>query len=310
MALDSVVLNIGDLPTSFLFSQLGAPDELARHYRNFLIESPKPEAVKKSEPRPLGSGPSDPALRGPLANAHGTEFFHALSPLWHFQVSTAPEMVPPEGLTSHDVRIEFEGRELKLFRADFEANIDLATCHGTLRYTGLIPSFENFLRALYSVRLLGVEGLLVHACSIEYEGAAHLFAGTSGAGKSTIARLSGARILTDEISVVRRDGDQFYLYGTPFWGELRGGGELVRFPLRTVNFLHKDDATFAKSVGLAEGIRKLLRCTLFFSTHLEWRHQLLMIAEAICALHRCQDLHFQQGKEFLRLLDAGQAIKN
>ncbi len=31
---------------------------------------------KKSEPRPLGSGPSDPAMRDPLAYARGSEFFH------------------------------------------------------------------------------------------------------------------------------------------------------------------------------------------------------------------------------------------
>src|SRR2546428_5268463 len=61
MALDALILNIGDLPTRFLFTQSEALEELARHYRNFLIESPRSEAVKKSDPRPLGRGPSDRA---------------------------------------------------------------------------------------------------------------------------------------------------------------------------------------------------------------------------------------------------------
>ncbi len=38
-------------------------------------DSQRPEGVKKSEPRPLGSGPSDPAMRDPLAYARGSVFF-------------------------------------------------------------------------------------------------------------------------------------------------------------------------------------------------------------------------------------------
>jgi len=68
------------------------------------------------------------------------------------------------------------------------------------------------------------DGLAVHGCGIQtVNGEGLLFAGVSGAGKSTTARLwqeAGAGVLlSDErVGVVRRDG-QFWLCGTPWHGE-------------------------------------------------------------------------------------------
>jgi hypothetical protein len=70
-------------------------------------------------------------------------------------------------------------------------------------------------------------GVEVHACGvIDTDGAAYLFAGQSGAGKSTIARLwsrAGATILSDDRLVLRiRDGN-VWVYGTPWHGEEQFG---------------------------------------------------------------------------------------
>jgi hypothetical protein len=70
-------------------------------------------------------------------------------------------------------------------------------------------------------------GVEVHACGvIDKDGAAYLFAGQSGAGKSTIARLwsrAGATILSDDRIVLRiRDG-KVWMYGTPWHGEEQFG---------------------------------------------------------------------------------------
>ncbi len=273
MVQDVITLNLGDLPTRFFFIQSGVAAQVARHYEKFLA-----------------------AEAGRLA--------------WRLQVSVAPQMISVEGFPYQPVQMELERQQLKFLRPDFQADIDLQTGRGTLLYAGDIPSLDTFLRALYSFRLLEVQGLLVHASSIEFAGSAHLFVGRSGAGKSTIARLSGARILTDEISLLRSEDSQFCLYGTPFWGELRGGGEAVHFPLRSMNFLRKDGATFVERVRLADAVRKLLRCTLFFGARREWRQQLLAIAESVCAATCCQDLHFRQDNQFLGLIDARETLKN
>jgi hypothetical protein len=70
-------------------------------------------------------------------------------------------------------------------------------------------------------------GVEVHACGvIDTDGRAYMFAGQSGAGKSTIARLwsrAGATILSDDRLVLRiRDG-KVWVYGTPWHGEEQFG---------------------------------------------------------------------------------------
>ena len=55
------------------------------------------------------------------------------------------------------------------------------------------------------------------------EGKGYLFAGPSGAGKSTICsfyqELEQYTILSDDRMVVKKSGDDFFMYGTPWSGE-------------------------------------------------------------------------------------------
>lgn len=64
----------------------------------------------------------------------------------------------------------------------------------------------------------------VHACGISDEtGHGYLFVGESGAGKSTTARLwratTQATVLSDDRVILRAEGDQIWMYGTPWHGE-------------------------------------------------------------------------------------------
>lgn len=76
-------------------------------------------------------------------------------------------------------------------------------------------------------RLVTDEGaLVVHGATVEYGGRALLFLGHSGAGKSTMAGLAreyGARVLSDDRSIVRIDADRAAVWGTPWHGSLRAG---------------------------------------------------------------------------------------
>jgi len=72
--------------------------------------------------------------------------------------------------------------------------------------------------------LSGGLGLEIHGCGVlDADGRGYLFAGQSGAGKSTVARLwleqPGATVLSDDRVIVRPDGAGFRIYGTPWHGE-------------------------------------------------------------------------------------------
>src|ERR1700761_3581413 len=70
----------------------------------------------------------------------------------------------------------------------------------------LPPHFFGTITALVAAR----RGLLpVHATTVEYEGAAFLLCGRSGAGKSTIGAhllALGARFVSDDLTIIRMEG--------------------------------------------------------------------------------------------------------
>lgn len=84
-------------------------------------------------------------------------------------------------------------------------------------------------------------GLLVHACAAVIDGRAFVFAGHSGDGKTTLARLlqnEGFELLSDERVAIRREGGGFRAYGTPWPGE----GNVVStasYPLAGILILRK-----------------------------------------------------------------------
>ncbi len=69
-------------------------------------------------------------------------------------------------------------------------------------------------------------GIEIHGCGlVDQAGNGYLFAGQSGAGKSTTAQIwlahSGAKILSDERVILRRQSDRVLMSGTPWHGEAR-----------------------------------------------------------------------------------------
>ena len=85
------------------------------------------------------------------------------------------------------------------------------------------PFVYPFDEVVYLARLSRGRGVLVHACGVATAGRGVLLLGTSGAGKSTSARLwsgrPGTTILSDDRIVIRSDHGTPRIYGTPWHGE-------------------------------------------------------------------------------------------
>ena len=107
-------------------------------------------------------------------------------------------------------------------------------------------------------RLLMAEGvLIVHGATVEYDGMALLFTGHSGAGKSTIAAIAesaGARVLSDDRSIVAMQGSTPTVWGTPWHGTHRQGSP-EPVPLTAMFLLVQDleDRTDPISAARATG---------------------------------------------------------
>ncbi len=169
--------------------------------------------------------------------------------------------------SEEDLRVKMEQGRWTFLRNDFHAEWDPRTGLGHIRQSLNPYSPDTVLRIVHSLILAREGGFLLHAASAARNGAAFLFAGVSGAGKTTISRLapSDVTLLTDEISYVRPDGVEYRAFGTPFAGELSRPGKNVSAPVAALFFLEKGPENRIKAVSPDEAARLLLRNILFFA---------------------------------------------
>jgi hypothetical protein len=193
------------------------------------------------------------------------------------------EIVQPDAFDPDaDARVWLEKGEWRLERGDFKAKWNPATHRGEIRQSVNPYSIDSVLRIVHTLLLARSGGFLLHASSAVRNGRAFLFSGLSEAGKTTISRLApkDVALLTDEASYVRKVGDRYVAYGTPFAGELGVPGENVSAPIAAVYLLHKAAENRIAPVDAAEAIQRLMRNILFFAHDDEL---VRMVFEAACA---------------------------
>lgn len=177
-------------------------------------------------------------------------------------------LVSPETLAGdQDVRVQRQDGRWSLERGDFRAEWDPAARRGWIRQSPNPYAIDSVLRILHTLLLSSQGGFLVHAASAVRNGRAFLFAGRSGAGKTTLARLAPADVvlLSDEISYVRRVEESYRAFGTPFAGELAQAGENLSAPLAGFYLLEKGPGVHIELLGESEAVQAVLQNVLFFA---------------------------------------------
>lgn len=178
------------------------------------------------------------------------------------------ELTPPN-LADSDASVQVTNRRGRwsLRRGDFRAEWEPGTRSGWIRQSATPYAIDSVLRIVHSLLLARQGGFLLHSASAIRNGKAFLFAGVSGAGKTTISRLAppDATLLTDEISYVRMLEAGYVAFGTPFTGELAKLGENVCAPVAALYLLAQGPENRIDPVSAAEAARSLLANVLFFA---------------------------------------------
>lgn len=132
-----------------------------------------------------------------------------------------------------------------------------------VRYRDWFP-FSYPLDHIITIHLLSRNnGILTHACGINFKGKGILFLGGSSAGKSTLAKLWNkkykAQILNDERIIIRKKKSSFWIFGTPWHGEVRIFSA-DKAPLETIFFIkHAQENQVRKLTSLEVSTRLIAR---------------------------------------------------
>jgi hypothetical protein len=179
-----------------------------------------------------------------------------------------------------DLEVFYRDGTWHIQRGDFRAEWNLHSRRGTVWQARSPYSIDSVLRILHTLILSEQGGFLLHASSMIRNGQALLFAGQSGAGKTTMCRLApeDSILLTDEISFVRRVGDTYCAFGTLFYGELAVPGKNTFAPVAALYLLEHASVNRVERVSPRQALTQFLRNVLLFARESESVHRVFASA--------------------------------
>ncbi len=167
------------------------------------------------------------------------------------------------------------------------------------------PYFGPIIELLLIHYLAQARGIILHACGIVIEDKGILFLGESGAGKSTLARLwdkeNGVDILSDDRVIVRKQGREFRVYGTPWHGEAAFGSSREA-RLERIFFLSHGKENSTKDMTGLDPVARLLTCSFPPLWDPEAMECALEFFSQIATHVSCQELSFRPEKSALTLV--------
>ncbi|MGD2253454.1 MAG: hypothetical protein PVF70_11130 [Anaerolineales bacterium] len=170
---------------------------------------------------------------------------------------------------------------------------------GMATLTGF-PSDQIMLARVLADR----QGFYLHSSGAILDGQALLFAGRSGAGKSTMIKQlqDKVEVLCDDRNIVRRRGDDFWAFGTWSHGELPVVSTRSA-PLRAILFLEQASENRIQRIEeRKESIRLLLASLVRALETPDWWQKTLTLIESVARQVSCSILHFDTSGRVLDVL--------
>lgn len=198
-----------------------------------------------------------------------------------------------------DVDIRREGSRLHYRRDDFLLETDDAYHRATLQVHDE-TALNHALLTLYSAHIVHHRwGLVVHASCIEEEGRAYLFAGQSGAGKSTVAELSQPRtILSDEAAIICLDEDVPLVYDSPFRSDTEATFAPDPIPLGGIHLLTQSLMIERLMIKPADLVYRLMDKIFYWAADPQETVKLIALAGKLAERVPAYDLYFQKNDRF------------
>lgn len=204
---------------------------------------------------------------------------------------------------NYNVTITKDEHTISFHRADYriEANMDYS--QATVHVHDELALKHALMNLYSSYAVYHQWGLLIHSSCVIDKIKAHMFAGHSGAGKSTAARLSQPReLLSDEATVVKITSHQITIYNSPFRSEIEMTGAQEPSPLGSIHLLKQ--APFNQSILLSktDGLLHLMDKVFYWSHSPEETSNILILLQRLVKNTPVYELHFQKNPTFWEMI--------
>lgn len=204
-----------------------------------------------------------------------------------------------EPFVDYDVNVIADGERVVYKRTDYRIETD------TKYRTARISVFDDFalkhaLVNVFSAFITHKEwGLLVHSSCLLDRGGSYLFAGHSGAGKSTVAQLSFPRlILSDEATLIKVTESEVSVFTSPFRSDTRMPEMKGPYPLAGIQFLRQALQNQRVPISKIDGVLGLMNRVFYWAHDPEETKKVLRLCKKLIERVPAYELYFQKNDTF------------
>ena len=201
-------------------------------------------------------------------------------------------------VTWEENQYHFKGKDCKGIITEDDSAILKVNSPMTKQYA------ELFFRVVTAIRIFSKGGLLVHAAGIEKNDKGYLFTGHSGAGKTTVCKVSkDCTILNDDMVILSFKNDTWFVSSTPFTNDTQVQPNNGTVPLHIILHLIQAEYHLLKDVTKSQIIADLMTHVPVISLAPNNIYFLLNRCNQIVANVQGYDLYFLPNAGFWDLLN-------
>ncbi|WP_413307863.1 hypothetical protein AA0X95_08515 [Bacillus sp. 1P10SD] len=209
------------------------------------------------------------------------------------------------GVPFLDYRVEIteQGDKITYRRADYQIEVDTEYKSASISVYDEL-ALKHALTNLYSSFIVHHNwGLLLHSSCVIEKGKAHIFAGQSGAGKSTAAKLSFPRcLLSDEATLLKITSSGVTVYNSPFRSELEAEPFEGSVELASIQLLHQAVQNKRIQSVKSDALLHLMDKVFFWSRNQGETKAILKLMTMLVMQVPVYDLFFQKNNTFWELI--------
>ncbi|RKD23156.1 hypothetical protein BEP19_13135 [Ammoniphilus oxalaticus] len=211
----------------------------------------------------------------------------------------------PIGVTTTDFHVVITNRQgmIAYERSDYRITIDTSFNRAKLLVLDAV-ALKHALMNLYSAFIVYQSwGLLLHSSCLEQAGKAYLFAGRSGAGKSTVAKLSQPRaVYSDEATILKITDGAVQVLPSPFNSELAMTGRQPFCPLTAIYLLTQSSDVKTKPLNRTETLFQLIDKVFYWPHDTSETKKILHLCQQLITAVPARQLYFQKNNRFWELI--------